>query len=123
MPSELSWEQIRARQHPILPDPERYRLRSLTFDFGAGGSVSAILVTLESSEGAQQHLRFTNPTFSQETVLDLSPSIEGFNADSAIRIVDIADRQWESAKLEVVGDHEEAPIYFWAESVSVSTPQ
>jgi len=115
MNQSLTPEEIRAHQHPLLPNPGDYQVVRYEVDVDPDLQiVTCIVLTLRSARRETRRLRFSHPS-----IPELGPfQIPLGPFAGSVYIVDTSFRGWESrVRIEVGSLAEDQPTLFFAEQV------
>lgn len=115
MNPSLTLEEIRAHQHPLLPNPSDFRVVRYEVDVDPeAGTVASLVLTLRSESGEERRLRFVQPSIPQLGPVQIPLGLFA----GSVYVVETGFRGWESrARIEVGSLAEDRPTFFYAERV------
>jgi len=115
MNQSLTHEEIRTHQHPLLLNPNDYRVVRYEVDVDPDAqTVTSLVLTLRSAIGEVRRLRFVHPSIPEFGPLQIPLGLFA----GSVYIVDTSFRGWEShARIEVGSMAEDQPTFFYAQGV------
>lgn len=105
---ERTLDEISRHRHPILLDPEKYRVISLEFkeNYEEGNSFLQITIC-RADTGERRTLRFCGVSFPE-------PPLTSLRDATGLYIMDTSHLGWDAAQSIEVGDWDGGPPLFWA---------